>query len=159
MITETLSLKKRNELRSLFKNKSRLSESHFAELIHSTLNKREDQFHGVWKAGRPYRQGDVVYHNGVLWEMQSSNEACAKEGEEEPGHSEDWTSLVKELEQRVDELQRQLDALRCEFDAYRTANEQRWMRTERYLTATTLGIAIAFVWLFLGSIRHLAGAG
>jgi len=38
----TMILRNRNELKSLFKNNSKLSQDHFAALIESMLNKRED---------------------------------------------------------------------------------------------------------------------
>ncbi len=88
----TMILKNRNELKSLFKNKSRLSEVHFAALIESVLNKREDQFHGVWQSDRTYRKGDVVIHQGTLWEMISHNEICSHDT---PGKDKgNWQSII-----------------------------------------------------------------
>lgn len=153
-VTNTMTLKKRNELRSLFKNKSRLSETHFAELIYSTLNKREDQFHGVWRAGQTYQKGDVVYYEGALWEMQSDQEICGKEGSEVPGQSDHWKSLLKDLENRVDQLQQKLDALCKDFNAYQQKWEHRWKQIERSLFILMLGLAITFLWLLGETTRH-----
>jgi hypothetical protein len=157
--TDSMTLKNRTELKSLFKNKSYLSASHFAELIDSLLNKRDDQFHGVWKPGQTYQKGDVVYYEGALWEMKAENEICAKDGEE-PGKGDKWKSRLKELEQKVDKIQHDLEALSKEFTEYKQRMELRLQQLLRYLTLLTLGVAIALVWLFGGSIYHLlTGAG
>lgn len=90
----SLILRSRNELKSLFKAKSRLSEAHFAALIESMLNKRDDQFHGVWKPGRTYRKGDVVIYQGALWEMTAEGEICAKPDEPPSKDNPNWKSLI-----------------------------------------------------------------
>ncbi|NJP11789.1 MAG: carbohydrate-binding protein [Cyanobacteria bacterium CRU_2_1] len=154
-----MTLRKRNELKSLFKNKSRLSEAHFAELIDAMLNKRDDQFHGVWKPGQTYQKGDVVYYDRALWEMQTETEICAKDGQQ-PGIGSDWKSLLKELEQKVDKLQQELDALRKEFNDYKQSIERRLQLLAKFIPILFLGLAIAFIWLFGESTRHvLFGVG
>lgn len=90
----TMILRSRNELKSLFKSKSHLSEAHFAALIESMLNKRDDQFHGVWKPGRTYRKGDVVIYHGALWEMTADGEICAKPDEPPRKDNPNWKSLI-----------------------------------------------------------------
>jgi hypothetical protein len=92
--TNTMILKSRNELKSLFKAKSHLSEAHFAALIESMLNKRDDQFHGIWKPGRTYRKGDVVIYRGSLWEMTAEGEICAKPNEPPSKDNPNWKSLI-----------------------------------------------------------------
>ncbi|MUG97766.1 carbohydrate-binding protein [Scytonema sp. UIC 10036] len=141
-----MNLRKRNELKSLFRNKSRLSETYFAELIDSMLNKRDDQFHGIWKPGQTYQKGDVVYYDCALWEMQSDNEICAKE-EQPPGVSSDWKSLLKELEQKVDKLQHELERLCKEFTEYQKEMEGRLRNLARFIPLLFIGLAIEFFWL------------
>ena len=87
-------LRNRNELKSLFKNNSKLSEEHFAALIESLLNKCEDKFYGVWKAGQSYRKGDVVIYQGALWEMTSDSEICGKPSEPPSKDNHNWKSLI-----------------------------------------------------------------
>lgn len=147
----TMPLKQRTELKSLFKNKTHLSASHFAELIDSLLNKRDDKFHGVWKPGQTYKKGDVVYYDGSLWEMKAENEICAKE-EHKPDKSDDWKSPLKEI---VDKNQQELQTLRKEFTEYKQQMELRLKQLLGYITLLTLGAAIAFVWFFFGSIFQL----
>jgi hypothetical protein len=151
-------LKNRNELKSLFKNNSHLSASHFAELITSLLNKKEDKFHGVWKPGQAYQKGDVVHYKGVLWEMIAHQEICAKDGEE-PGKSDNWKSQLRELEQKVDKIRLDLETLSKEFTEYKQQMELRWQQLLKYITLLSLGIAIALVWLIGGAIYHLLAAG
>ena len=152
--TDTMTLKNRTELKSLFQNKSYLSASHFAELITSLLNKKDDQFYGVWKPGQTYQKGDVVYYEGALWEMKAEKEICAQDGQQ-PGKSADWKSRLQELEQKVDKIQHDLETLSKEFTEYKQQMELRLQQLLRYITLLTLGIAIALVWLFAGSIYHL----
>ncbi|MFN6570940.1 carbohydrate-binding protein [Dendronalium sp. ChiSLP03b] len=147
-------LRNRNELKSLFKNKSRLSETHFAELINSMLNKQDDRFHGLWQEGRTYRKGDVVYYQGALWEMQAETEICANE-DEAPGTGSQWKSLLKELEQKVNQLQHDLAALTKAFTEYQEQMKLHLRQLVRYITLLTLGLAIAFVWLLVGSTHHI----
>ncbi|BAB75015.1 carbohydrate-binding protein [Anabaena sp. FACHB-709] len=149
-----MNLRKRNELKSLFKNKSRLSETYFVELIDSTLNKRDDRFHGIWKPGQTYQKGDVVYYNHSLWEMQSENEICAKE-EQTPGISTDWKSLLKELEQKVDKLQHELETLHQEFTEYQKQMEIRLQLLARFIPILFIGLGIMFFWLLGQSTVHI----
>jgi hypothetical protein len=146
--------KNRNELKSLFKNNTHLSVTHFHELITSLLNKKEDKFHGVWKPEETYQKGDVVYYERALWEMIADNEICAKGGEE-PDKSDKWRSRLWELEQKVDKIQQDLQVLSKEFTEYKQQIELRWQQLLKYITLLTLGIAIALVWLVGGSIYHL----
>jgi len=87
-------LRKRNELKSFFKQNSRLSEANFAALIDSMLNKRDDQFHGIWKPGQTYRNGDVVVYQGALWELVAEGESCSRQ--EQPPRKDNplWKSLI-----------------------------------------------------------------
>lgn len=112
-------LRNRNELKSLFKNKSHLSETHFAVLIESMLNKSDDQFHGRWKAGRLYRQGDVVIHAGALWEMTTSTEICSHDAPETDPLN--WASLmqaVQDLMAEREQMRQEIQALQTELMAY-----------------------------------------
>ncbi|PAX56954.1 carbohydrate-binding protein [Brunnivagina elsteri] len=154
----TTNLKNRNELKSLFKNNTHLSASHFAELIISLLNKKEDKFHGVWKPGQSYQKGDVVHYQGVLWEMITDQEICAKDGEE-PHKNHNWKSQLRELEQKVDKIRLDLETLSKEFTEYKQQMDLRWQQLLKYLTLLSLGIAIALVWLFSSAIYHLFFAG
>ncbi|MDJ0774880.1 MAG: carbohydrate-binding protein [Mastigocoleus sp. MO_167.B18] len=155
-VKSKITLKNRNELKSLFKNNTHLSASHFAELITSLLNKKEDKFHGVWKAGQTYQKGDVVYYQHTLWEMTDDDdkEICAKVGEE-PDKNDKWTSRLQELEQKVNTVEENLQALNKKFNEYQQQMELRWEQLLKYITLLTLGIAIALVWLFGGAIYHL----
>ncbi len=149
-----MTLRNRNELKSLFKSNTHLSVTHFHELITSLLNKKEDKFHGEWKAGQTYQKGDVVYYEYTLWEMVEPKEICAIDGEE-PGKSNKWKSRLRELEQKVDTIQKDLQALSKEFTEYKQQMELHWEQLLKYITLLTLGIAIALVWLFGGAIYHL----
>lgn len=84
----------RQELKSYFQSNSRLSAEAFEMLIDSLLNKRDDQFHGVWRSGRTYCPGDVVIHNGSLWIMSQDMQICSKETDEPSKDSQDWDSLI-----------------------------------------------------------------
>jgi hypothetical protein len=90
-------LKGRTELEASFKNGMRPSQTHFAELIESTLNMRDDQFLGRWKAGTTYRTGDIVVYERALWEMTDDGQGGVQEicSHEPPGPDvADWRSLV-----------------------------------------------------------------
>jgi hypothetical protein len=145
--TLAMTLINRQELKSLFKNKSRLSEAQFADLIDSTLNKQDDKFHGVWQEGRTYRQGDVVYYQGKLWEVQAEKDICAKK-DEPPGIGSNWKSHLQELAQKVNTIEQNLATLNKEFTEYQQQMELRLDKLLKYLTLLTLGVAIALVWLF-----------
>jgi hypothetical protein len=149
-----LSLRNRNELKSLFNNNTHLSVTHFHELITSLLNKKEDKFYGVWKAGQVYQKGDVVYFDSVFWEMIADQEICAKGGEE-PGKNDRWRSQLRQLEQKVDKIQLDLATLGKEFTEYKQQMDLRWQQLLKYITLLTLGIAIALVWLLGGAIYHV----
>lgn len=151
---DNMTLKNRTHLKNLFKNKTHLSESHFAELIESVLNKRDDKFHGVWKAGQTYKKDDVVYYEGALWKMIAENEICTKKGQE-PSEGKVWESRLKKLEQKVDNIQHDLEVLRKEFTEYKQQMELRLQQLIRYITLLTLGVAIIFVWFFLSYICRL----
>ncbi|MDJ0620111.1 MAG: carbohydrate-binding protein [Calothrix sp. MO_192.B10] len=153
-VESKMALKNRNELKSLFKNNTHLSASHFAELITSLVNKKEDKFHGVWKPGQTYQKGDVVYYQRTLWEMIDDKEICAKGGEE-PDKNDKWKSRLGELEQKVDKIQQDLEALRKEFTEYKQQMDLRWQQLQKYITSLALGVAIAIVWLFGSAIYHL----
>jgi hypothetical protein len=89
-----MTLRNRNELKSFFKNKTRLSETHFSDFIDSVLNQREDQFHGKWRPGRMYRLGDVVIFDGALWEMTGETPVCAQLDDAPSKEHPDWRSLI-----------------------------------------------------------------
>ncbi len=96
-----MTLRKRIELEAYFKTSRRPSQQQFAELIESTLNKRDDQFLGRWKPGTTYRTGDIVIHNRALWELGpdpdgSEQRICAKI--EPAPKDEPWQSLVIPVE-------------------------------------------------------------
>ncbi|AKG24556.1 carbohydrate-binding protein [Calothrix sp. 336/3] len=148
-----MTLKNRNELKSLFNSNTRLSVTHFHDLITSLLNKKEDKFHGVWKAGQTYQKGDVVYYQGALWEMDEK-EICAKDGEE-PDKNQKWKSRLLKLEQNVDTIQQDLQALRKEFTEYKQQMDLRWTQLLKYLTLLSVGIVIALTWLFGSGISQL----
>lgn len=92
-----MTIKSRAELEAHFKNGQRPSEEHFAELIASMLNKRDDQFHGRWKPGTAYHTGDVVIYARALWEVSDDGSGGELEicSEEPPGPDNgDWHLLV-----------------------------------------------------------------
>lgn len=147
-------LKGRGELGNLFRNGSKLSSQHFAALIYSTLNKRDDQFYGVWQAGQTYRKGDVVYYDRALWEMKGTGEICGRE-EEAPGKDPQWTCRIKDLEDKVtllnqelDKTKENLDSLQKEFDSFKQL-------VTRFISLLTLGFGFVFLWLLLSAISHL----
>jgi len=100
MISDLLSpakamrLRSRTELKSLFQNNRRLSEQDFIALIDAMLNKRDDQFHGVWKSGRTYQPGDLVIHAGSLWIMSGEGEICSPPDDPPSRENPDWESLI-----------------------------------------------------------------
>jgi hypothetical protein len=145
------SLKGRDELKSFFRNKSKLSETHFAELIHATLNKRDDRFHGGWKAGRPYQPGDVVYHDGKLWEMTEAIEIC---GSEVPGSSTQWRSGLKQLEDRVTQVEHDLQQVQRSLQTLQQTLTDYQRQTARFLSLLTLGVGFLFLWLAIDAVFH-----
>ncbi len=87
-----MTLRNRIELKSFFKNDRFLAEEHFADLIDSMLNKRKDQFHGIWRPGQTYRKDDVVIHKFRLWVVIADDEICSKQ---EPGEgNSDWKKFL-----------------------------------------------------------------
>ena len=137
----------RETLKRTFQNRIRLSETHFALLIHSTLNKRDDRFHGYWREGHTYRKGDVVYYKGALWEMKADQEICGEE-DNKPGVGAEWTSRLKTLEEQVGELQTDLKRLRQDFQDYQQMMEERWQRVDLQLTVLTVVLGtMFFAWL------------
>ena len=140
-------LASREALKRTFQNRIRLSESHFALLIHSTLNKRDDQFHGYWRAGQTYRQGDVVYHQGALWEMTGAQEICG-EADKAPGSGDDWTSVLRQLEDRVDGLEANLAQLCQDFQDFQQLMQQRQQQIDLQLTVLTVVFGTTvFLWV------------
>lgn len=84
-------LKNRTDLRAKFRKGLRPSEDDFADVIGSTLNKRDDQFFGKWRPGTVYRQGDVVIFNRTLWQVRAEQDICSHTP---PELGEDWRSLI-----------------------------------------------------------------
>lgn len=150
----TSSLKGRDELRSLFRNKSKLSEDHFAVLINSMLNKRDDRFYGVWQEGRPYRKGDIVYYDRKLWEMTAEAEVCGSK-EEAPGKTNQWSSQLKDLEKQVEALQKEIEETKTKLQTLQTEVDQFKQQVAKFLSLLTLGIGFVFLWLLLSAISHL----
>jgi hypothetical protein len=92
-----MTLKGREELKAYFKNDMRPSQTHFAELIASMLNKRDDRFHGRWQSGTVYRTGDIVVYERAFWEMTEAGRGREQEiCSHEPPDSDDehWRSVV-----------------------------------------------------------------
>jgi hypothetical protein len=152
--TLAMTLRNRNELKSLFKNKSRLSEAQFAELIDSNLNKKDDKFHGVWQEGRTYTPGDVVYYQGVLWEVQAATDICAQK-DAPPGTASEWKSHLRNLEDKVTTIEQNLATLNQEFSDYKQQMELRLDKLLKFVSLLTLGVAIAILWLVGESIYQL----
>ncbi|MEM8525028.1 MAG: hypothetical protein AAGG68_10310 [Bacteroidota bacterium] len=86
-----MNTKSRKELKGLFRNGEPISSNDFAELIDSTLNKRDDAFMGKWRPGVFYPEGSVVVHNQALWQVKAGGVSCSLI---EPGENEDWESLI-----------------------------------------------------------------
>ncbi len=96
-----MTIKSRKELEAHFKNGKRPAQEHFADLIWSMLNKRDDQFHGRWRAGIAYRTGDVVIYDRALWEVSDDGSGgerkiCSKLPPDPD--NDDWRSLVIPVE-------------------------------------------------------------
>lgn len=85
-----MALRSRAQLEAHFKNGARPSQTEFAELIASQLNRRDDQFLGRWRAGTIYREGDVVIHARTFWTC-TVPEHCAEEPPEAGGR---WSVLT-----------------------------------------------------------------
>lgn len=147
-------VKGRLELRSLFRNKSQLSESHFAELINSVLNKRDDRFYGAWQRGQTYRKGDVVYYDRALWELQADEETCGRD-EEAPGQSSKWKSRLKDLEDKVETLDQTVKAVQKELQTLQKDCATFKTQTTKLLSLLILGFGFVFLWLLVSAISHL----
>ena len=90
-----MALLSRIDLEGLFKNGKKPSQKEFSQFIESTLNKRDDKFMGIWKAGRTYRSGDVVIYDRGFWEVEPGYEAgiCSQvPPSTDPGNP--WQSLT-----------------------------------------------------------------
>ncbi|MBE9009582.1 carbohydrate-binding protein [Pseudanabaenaceae cyanobacterium LEGE 13415] len=148
------SVKSRLELRSLFRNKSQLSEAHFAELINSVLNKRDDRFYGMWQRGQTYRKGDIVYYDRALWELQADEETCGRD-EEAPGTSNKWTSRLKDLEDKVELLNQTVKAIQQELQTFQKEFTTFKTQVTKLLSLLTLGVGFVFLWLLFSAIAHL----
>jgi hypothetical protein len=88
-----MTLKPRAELVQQFKAGARPSQSDFADLIASTLNKRDDQLQGRWEAGAAYRKGDVVIHDRTFWELDAEG-ICSENGHPPSTDNKDWLPLL-----------------------------------------------------------------
>jgi hypothetical protein len=66
-----MATKRRTELKALFKNGSVPTAQHFADLIDSTINKRDDHFFGLWQPGAAYFPGDVVIYGKSMYMLQA----------------------------------------------------------------------------------------
>ena len=147
-------LKGRDELKSFFRNRSQLSEHHFAELINAMLNKRDDRFYGVWQEGRTYRQGDIVYYDRSLWEMTAEAEICGRT-EEAPGKSTQWTSRLTDLEDTVKKLEEQLKQTQKELQTVQQDLAQFKQQVTRLLSMLVLGVGFVLLWLLVGALAHV----
>lgn len=70
-----MAIKSRQELELCFKNGTLPSEKNFQDLIHSMLNRTDDNFFGKWKAGTRYCPGDVVIYQKSLYIVKGSEQA------------------------------------------------------------------------------------
>jgi DNA repair exonuclease SbcCD ATPase subunit len=150
--THSTNLKGRDELKSFFRNKSHLSETHFAELINSMLNKRDDRFYGVWQKGRLYREGDIVYYDHALWERQADRE---EDGEAKPGESALWKSSLKELGAEVKQFKEKMATVQTKLDTLQQELTNFKQQVTRFLSLLILGFGFLFLWLLVASITHL----
>lgn len=153
MLTVTQNPKSRDELKSYFTNNRQLSQTHFAELINSTLNKRDDHFHGTWQEGRTYRKGDIVYYDGALWEMIAEQETCAHAGET-PDKNQNWASRLIKLEQRVTSLEKEVGSLKDSFQQLQQDFINFKKQISRFLSILILGFGFFLLWLLVDSIFH-----
>ncbi|MDJ0703314.1 MAG: hypothetical protein QNJ46_08540 [Leptolyngbyaceae cyanobacterium MO_188.B28] len=130
----TKALRGRLALKSRFKNESTLSETHFAELIDSTLNKLDDRFFGVWRSG-PYPKNAVVYDDasGFLWKAKTEHCSLTSPSQA-PDH---WESQTYQLQQDLKVLQEEVAQLK------------------QCLTLLGLGLAAVIFWLLLSATFQL----
>jgi len=69
-----MAIKSKEELKQHFRNGKPVSQEHFADLIDSMLNKRDDRFFGIWRKGLVYQKGDVVIYDGAMWRLTFGGE-------------------------------------------------------------------------------------
>jgi hypothetical protein len=62
-----MAIRTRNELYNRFRNGCLPTEEHFRDLIHSMLNRKDDNFFGKWQSGMQYCPGDVVLYKKSLY--------------------------------------------------------------------------------------------
>jgi hypothetical protein len=81
-------LSDRETLKIRFQKGRHLSEQDFETLIESTLNKRADHFHGLWRPNHVYCKSDVVIYDHRLWQMEAEGCICAQKPP--PDDSQHW---------------------------------------------------------------------
>lgn len=153
--THSSNLKGRDELKSFFRNKSHLSETHFAELINSVLNQRDDRFYGVWQKGRTYREGDIVYYDHALWERQSDRDQNQEDREKEPGKSAWWKSSLKDLGEEVKQLDEKIGTVQTKLDTLQQELAAFKQQVTRFLSLLILGFGFLLLWLLISAMTHL----
>ena len=155
---DSTNLKGREALRHFFRNGNKLSENQFTELINATLNKHDDRFYGVWKAGITYRKGDIVYYDRGLWEMTAEGEICSREeeapGQTSPGQTSQWTSRLKDLENKVETLEQTLEIVQKDLISLQQDLANFKKQVTQFLTLLTLGFGFVFLWLLVSAIAH-----
>ncbi|MBB4079703.1 hypothetical protein GGR28_002328 [Lewinella aquimaris] len=60
-------VKNRTSLKTIFTGKTLPTQGNYEDLIDSMLNRKEDQFFGLWRQGKRYCQGDVVIYGKSLY--------------------------------------------------------------------------------------------
>lgn len=75
----------REQLCLTFVNGAIPSQKDFCDLIDSVLNRRDDQFFGVWQQGMKYCDGDVVIYNKAIYKLvlEDKMEDCPSEDAED----------------------------------------------------------------------------
>ncbi len=68
-----MATKTRTELKANFQNGRIPTAQHFADLIDSSVIKRDDHFFGQWQPGVAYRRGDVVIYGKSMYMLQPEN--------------------------------------------------------------------------------------
>ena len=78
--------KTRQNLKSQFVNGTIPTEKDFADLIDSTLIKRDDHFFGRWEPGQTYYNGDVVLYKKSIYilELPENEDECTQAQPGEP---------------------------------------------------------------------------
>ncbi|MEO0733220.1 MAG: tail fiber domain-containing protein [Bacteroidota bacterium] len=96
-------VKDRNALRQDFPRGVLPTQQAYHNLIDSMLNRREDQFFGIWREGKRYCQGDVVIYDKTLYQLALRNAEdqviCADDENEVP---EDASCLCSETSPKLD---------------------------------------------------------